>query len=1112
MPPSQDRWKFSPPNAPDLFFRHRLLKQFNDNREKQLILVVGQAGQGKSTLIAKAITSATRPAVWVNLDPFDADPASFMTSLITAFQDNWASLDFTPVINDLSTPVSDSKRQTIYFSWSVAFWQLAPSPVRLVLDVLEQIPDGSHTYLLIDALVRSAPKSVQFCLISRRRPPLKIERLKLEHRAVVFENDILALNLEETASFLRQTHLPTLSDDVINYIHAYTEGWLVGILILAHWLSGKQRHIQLKDLEVLFSRSVPSEIFNYFAEEVFDAFTQSDQQFLIQTAVLDVLDPVLIDKLLDMDGSAAKLQRLSRDYVFIQPFTDRSGQLFFRNHQLFKRFLDSASKDKLSSSVRRRMYLQAADHYASGGLIEKSLPYYLKARRYIQAGDILATIGMKLISRGQTEQLAGYLKQIPAAERQKSAWILLFEALMLRAKQSPQALDNLSRCREMFASSNDNNGRTLTSAYLIETAFLFGHSPIDMDQLLNEARAILAEAKDVASGFQAQLWLQIGFATIRGMGHFSEALSACQTAFQLAQSDRNINMQCHSLSLSKLACAYLGEFDQADDLDRQIEVLLPECSTEIKTFHLSSQCLLNIYRGRKKEALANLRQFEAEIEKYGFHHFYAWLTIYKCLVYPRVGKLAEAEKILAGWLQVCTEPTFRRAMALLFVGFCAYFRSAVVEGTAALQEAAEIFKKGPLRSEFQYHAALKGLGIAAYLRHDYAEAAVILHEVLAYAYSINSHTLIADAHLLIGLNQYAARELRAAGRHLRAAFDIVTTRRLDQLVVTHSDDLSCACLLALKLGVLDDWSWVRQILAKNANAAIVAELKEEIRNTQRAGRRRVLQECLGAIIEAELPRLEIRTFNELSILMDGEPIPASQWKGASSKRFLAMLLACGGRRVPKDSIMDALWPDSPVEAAHSNFKSALHRLRKVIEPRKERYQRAHYLHVRHNQVGFNPSHCRIDFEEFEAAAHKALRASDENQGSRMALEAVQMYKGPFLPDELYLPAITRQREQLTKVYLRLIERLCRQFEKSGEYHRAVDYLEKWLAVDPYSETACRRLMRLHSRSGRLGEALRLFRSFEALLQKDLQLSPDSKTQILFREIANQAGKLPGPQT
>lgn len=1112
MPPSPERWKFSPPNAPDVFFRQRLLRQFDAHREKQVILFVGQAGQGKSTLAAKAIHSSSRPAIWVNLDPFDADPASFMASLITAFLDRWASLDFSPVINDLSTSVRPSTWQALYFSWSAAFWQIAPSPVRLVLDVLDQIPDDSDTYPLIDALIRSAPRSVQFCLISRRRPPLKIERLKLAHRAVVFENDMLAFNPEETASFLRQTYLPSVTDDVADYIHTYTEGWLVGVLIIAQWLGGKQQRIALTDLEALFGRSVPGEIFNYFAEEVFDAFSASDRQFLIQTAFLDVLDPALIDHLLKVDGSAARLQRLSRDYLFIQPFTDRSGQLFFRNHQLLKRFLESASKEKLSGSARRRMCLQAADHYAAAGLAEKSLPYYLQARRYSDAGDILAQIGMQLIARGQTELLAGYLEQIPAAERRQSPWLLLFEGLILRAAQSPQALENFVRCRDLFAASGDANGRTLTSAYLIETAFLFGHSPIDMDELLNEARAILAQATEVATGFQAQLWLQIGFATIRGMGHFSEALSACHTAFLLAKSEGNINMQCHSLSLSKLACAYLGEFDQADELDRQIAALLPDCSTEIKTFHLSSQCLLNIYRGRKNEAMANLQQFEAEIEKYGFRHFYAWLTIYKCLVYPRVGKLADAEKILAGWLQMCTEPTFRRAMALLFVGFCAYYRAAVAEGTAALREAAEIFRKGPLRSEFQYQAARKGLGIAAYLRHDHAEADVILQEVLAYATSINSHTLIADAHLLMGLNRYAARDLRAAGRHLRAAFEIIVLRRLDQLVVTHSDDLSCACLLALKLQVLDDWSWVKRLLAKNPNPAIVRELQEEIRTTPQAGPRRMLRECLGAIHEAALPRLEIRTLGELSIHLDGATIPAARWKSASTKRFLAILLAHGGRRVPRESIMDALWPDSPAEAAHSNFKSALHRLRKVIEPRKERYQRSPYLQARNNNVGFNPSLCRIDFEAFEAAAHQALSAPEATQRTRMALEAVQLYRGTFLPQELYLPPVNHQREHLDRVYLRLLEWLGGQFEKSGEYQRAADCLEKWLAADPYSETACRRCMRLFRRTGRSDEALRLFRSFEARLQADLQLTPEAATQALFREIQRQAATAPGRQT
>ncbi len=177
-----------------------------ENSTKSLLLIVGQAGQGKSTFVAKGIEAADQPAVWVNIDATDADPSRFLMNLTLAFQDRWATLDFKAVTNNLGTPVSPEKAPIIYHLWAQTFWENVPAEVRLVLDALEIVPKTSLTYQIIEALIHTAPESVQITLISRTRPPLKIERQKLDNKALVFDNESVAFNITETADFLRRTH------------------------------------------------------------------------------------------------------------------------------------------------------------------------------------------------------------------------------------------------------------------------------------------------------------------------------------------------------------------------------------------------------------------------------------------------------------------------------------------------------------------------------------------------------------------------------------------------------------------------------------------------------------------------------------------------------------------------------------------------------------------------------------------------------------------------------------------------------------------------------------------------------------------------------------------
>jgi ATP/maltotriose-dependent transcriptional regulator MalT len=183
MPNTVDHSKFLPPQTPAKFNRNRLLTQIWNKKNNSLLLVVGQAGQGKSTLVAKVVETIEYPTIWNNVDPSDSDPPSFLIGLSAAFTNKWDGLNFEPLLNNLGTRVSAEKAQVVYVLWARNFWQIVPDKVRIVLDALEQVPEESQTYLLIDALIQYAPSTARFVLVSRNRPPLKVEKLKIDGKA-----------------------------------------------------------------------------------------------------------------------------------------------------------------------------------------------------------------------------------------------------------------------------------------------------------------------------------------------------------------------------------------------------------------------------------------------------------------------------------------------------------------------------------------------------------------------------------------------------------------------------------------------------------------------------------------------------------------------------------------------------------------------------------------------------------------------------------------------------------------------------------------------------------------------------------------------------------------
>ena len=60
--------------------------------------------------------------------------------------------------------------------------------------------------------------------------------------------------------------------------------------------------------------------------------------------------------------------------------------------------------------------------------------------------------------------------------------------------------------------------------------------------------------------------------------------------------------------------------------------------------------------------------------------------------------------------------------------------------------------------------------------------------------------------------------------------------------------------------------------------------------------------------------------------------PDKDWRARSPKLMLKALIALGASGVPKDLLIDDLWPQASPDSVESQFKVALHRLRYALEP------------------------------------------------------------------------------------------------------------------------------------------------------------------------------------
>ena len=124
-------------------------------------------------------------------------------------------------------------------------------------------------------------------------------------------------------------------------------------------------------------------------------------------------------------------------------------------------------------------------------------------------------------------------------------------------------------------------------------------------------------------------------------------------------------------------------------------------------------------------------------------------------------------------------------------------------------------------------------------------------------------------------------------------------------------------------------------------------------------------------------------------------------------------------------------------------------------------------------------------------------------------EALEIYKGDFLPEELYAPWPDKKREELRARYIELLNKMASLHERQGSLKKAMDCYKKAIQVDPLIEESYEKLMMFYSNKGMYNEALRIYEECKKALKKELRTQPDSTTTAIYQKILE---KVRAPRT
>ena len=489
---------YLPRPRPDLVARPRLRERLDAAFDAPLTLVSAPAGFGKTTLVADWLQSGIRDRgsgvrkaggaaeaqaapVWpddVDLEPWHPKPEDGTSRRETrnSYRSDPRPLTPDPSVAWLSLDTGDSDLATFLRSLIAAFQRIAPAvggttiallqgpqppdpdtPLRLLLNDLTALPrdsvlvlDDYHlistpaVHTALGVLLDHLPPQLHLVIATRADPPLPLARLRARGQLVELRAAEVRFTRDEAATFLTQVMGLPLSGAEVAALESRTEGWIAGLQLAA--LAMRDR----SDLAGFIGAFTGSNRFvvDYLAEEVFERQPPHLQSFLLHTSILDRLCGSLCDAVMGAaehaprgaaqhassrpipgDSQAAYtqvvLEELERANLFVVPLDD--DRRWYRYHQLFGEVLRERLVRGAAVEELRTLHHRASTWYAAHGLIEEAIRHALDAGMPDRAADLIEDRAELLIRQSEFIILRRWLAYLPEAvieQRHRLALVL----------------------------------------------------------------------------------------------------------------------------------------------------------------------------------------------------------------------------------------------------------------------------------------------------------------------------------------------------------------------------------------------------------------------------------------------------------------------------------------------------------------------------------------------------------------------------------------------------------------------------------------------------------------------------------------------------------------
>jgi LuxR family maltose regulon positive regulatory protein len=1044
-----------------LLHRERLIDFLHDNVNRKLLLISASPGYGKTSLLIDFIQDTDLPTCWYAMDSSDGDPWNFITYLAASIAETFPEMAQAPV---LAGADQEQDLQSLLQALVNGIQELIDEYFVVLIDDFQFASTNETILELVNWFLDHQPDNCCIVLASRVMPDLPYLRLTAKQEIAGLGSEDLAFTPEEIQAYLAQNHKLQIPIEEARQLATETEGWITGILLGTHTLwKGLIRSITA-------AKARDEQIFDYMAQEIFNQQPDEIKRFLKATSILHVMTPGFCNRMLEITNAEQLLERLETANLFVLRLSGEEKT--YRYHALFQDFLRKQFEpDGLAE--KSTLHKQAGRMRLAEGNWEVALEHFLACGSDEDAIAVIKDQMESVYRAGRLVTLNRWLDALDPRSLSSDPSLLIMRGRLYRQEgEFDQALASYEQARSLYVDHGDRKGELGVQIH---------------EALVHRYCGAMEKARDMAEGALSRADAQVVDPAMSAQAHrilgeyhyLSGELERAKREFRLSLNlYEQIGDRYHKAALLQAlgtTARLMGNPLEAEGHYLKALSILKKLGNRWRIAEMQNNIGVGYYyQGEYDKALKIFLQALAEAREVGHKRTEALILASLGDLYADIREVGEAQR----YYEASLEGVRATNDQLLEVyNLCAMANLYRVD--QAWEHAFSLLAQADRLSGSEESGYLTGLvalskGMVLHDQSQLKQANKALEGAIRMLMDAGEQRELTKAHLWQANTLFRLEKLEEAYAQLNMAMQLSRQIKHPHLLVVDGSRMIPFLERAKVEGGIDG---VDQLLIRihQFNLSMV-----------RGPVRKIYSDITS-------PRVEVITFGEATVKVDGKAIARNEWKGPLVKELFLYLLE--NEPVRREVILDVFWPEYSTAKAQSIFHASLYRMRRILPKGLIRYD---------NEQGVYLIEKGIDhWYDVRAFSDLVERAHAVGEPEDLLEQAASIYHGEYLPS-IYSDWCLERREVYQRNFVEALTALASLKVKRGRFDEAVSWYRRAVEVEPFQEELHRHLMQALSDAGRRREALRQYEELVSLLETEMNLPPAKETKALFDRIQKMA--------